>query len=180
MMLTSRELSTLKYVETCSDNVISPLQSINDDMHSLITYVVMPLFAFANAGITFGDVSIESMKGITSTIFLSLVFGKLIGIFSFTWISTKLGFLQMPRRMNTKNLLGISLLGGVGFTVSLFIANLSYADVPELGAQLLNEAKLGIITGSTFAGILGYAVLRYVLKEEVPETDEEIEKELDS
>ena len=67
----------------------------------------------------------------------------------------------MPDRMDNRGLFGMSMLGGIGFTVSLFLANLSYASVPEVGATLLNQAKMGIIGGSVFAGICGYLLLSY-------------------
>lgn len=163
-ILSNAELSVLKHIEATSDKAISPLQSLDDNLHPLVNYIVMPLFAFANASITFSDFSLETLEGVTLTIFISLVFGKLIGIFSFTWLAVKTGLLTMPERMNKRNLFGISLLGGIGFTVSLFIANLSYASLGENGNMLLNQAKLGIISGSIFAGICGYLVLNKVLK----------------
>lgn len=165
-MLSNAELSILKHIESASDKVISPLQSFEDNLHPLVNYIVMPLFAFANASINFSGFNLDSLQGVTTTLFLSLVFGKLIGIFSFTWLATKSGLLSMPERMNNQSLFGVALLGGIGFTVSLFIANLSYANIPEIGAELLNQAKLGIISGSVFAGICGYSVLKRVLKTE--------------
>ena len=75
----------------------------------------------------------------------------------------------MPQHMDNKGLLGVSTLGGIGFTVSLFIANLAYAGLPEIGATLLNQAKLGIISGSVFAGIVGYLLLsRFFPKDKNP------------
>ena len=162
-ILSNSELSILKHIESASDKVISPLQSMDDNLHPLINYIVMPLFAFANASISFEGSSFPTIEGVTLTIFLSLVFGKLIGIFTFTWLAVKTGYLSMPDRMDNKVLLGISMLGGIGFTVSLFIANLAYAGIPDVGATLLNEAKLGIISGSLFAGICGYFYLNHVL-----------------
>ncbi|KIO43278.1 MULTISPECIES: Na+/H+ antiporter NhaA [Sanguibacteroides] len=164
LILSNSELSILKSIESASDRVISPLQAMDDDLHSLINYVVMPLFAFANASISFEGLSLASLQGISITIFISLVLGKLIGIFSFTYLSVKTGWLSMPDRMHEGSLFGISMIGGIGFTVSLFIANLSYAGIPEIGATLLNQAKIGIIGGSLFAGLCGYLILRYVLE----------------
>lgn len=163
-ILTNSELSILKHIESASDKAISPLQSLDDNLRPLVNYVVMPLFAFANASINFDGFSLASIEGVTLTIFFALVFGKLIGIFTFTWLAIKSGFLSMPERMNNKILFGVSLLGGIGFTVSLFIANLSYANLPGIGSQLLNQAKLGIISGSVFAGICGFLILKRVLK----------------
>lgn len=163
-MLTNSELSILKHVESASDKVISPLQSLDDNLHPLVNFIVMPLFAFANASITFSNETLSSLEGVTLTVFLSLVLGKLIGIFSFTYLSVKSGLLRMPDNINNKALLGVSMLGGIGFTVSIFIANLAYSGLPETGVNLLNEAKLGIICGSLFAGICGYLILKSAYK----------------
>ena len=160
-ILSNSELSILQHVESVSDKVISPLQSMEDNLQSLVNYVIMPLFAFANASITFDHFGLDQIQGVTLTVFIALVLGKLIGIFSFTWLSVKSGLLKMPQYMDNKGLLGVSVLGGIGFTVSLFIANLSYAALPEIGATLLNQAKLGIISGSVFAGIVGYLLLSH-------------------
>lgn len=77
----------------------------------------------------------------------------------------------MPDHMNNKSLLGISMLGGIGFTVSLFIANLAYSGTPEIGTTLLNEAKIGIIGGSLLAGICGYFILNHVLRQTIEKND---------
>lgn len=169
LILSNSEVSILKHIESASDKVISPLQSLDDNLHPLINYIVMPLFAFANASISFQGFSLASIEGVTLTIFISLVIGKLIGIFSFTWLAVKTGLLSMPERMDNKSLLGIAMLGGIGFTVSLFIANLAYSGVPEVGATLLNQAKLGIIGGSLFAGVCGYFILKQVLPKKAKE-----------
>lgn len=166
IILSNSELSILKSIEAASDKVISPLQSMDDSLSSLVNYVVMPLFAFANASITFDGFTLASLQGVSLNIFLALVLGKLIGIFAFTYITVKTGLLSLPERMNTQSLWGVSMLGGIGFTVSLFIANLSYTGIPEVGSVLLNQAKIGIIGGSIFAGICGYIILNYVLKKQ--------------
>lgn len=159
IVLTNEQIATLKLVEHASDRVISPLQSLEDNLHGMVNFVILPLFAFANAGVVLsgggslvGDVSIAVAAG--------LLLGKFFGIFLFTWLAIKSRLVLMPSGMNWKNLAGVSLLGGVGFTVSLFIANLSFAgEYPEL----LNQAKLGVLSGTIIAGILGYIVLRIVL-----------------
>ncbi len=160
-ILSNSELSLLRHVESVSDKVISPLQSMDDNLHPLVDYIIMPLFAFANASISFEHFALKDIEGVTLTIFIALVFGKLIGIFSFSWLAIKSKLLNMPEHMNTKSLFGVSMLGGIGFTVSLFIANLSYAGLAEGGDILLNQAKLGIISGSVFSGITGYLLLKH-------------------
>ena len=159
IVLTNDQIKMLKKVEQASDYVISPLQSMENNLHGLVNFLILPLFAFANAGVVFsgggsviGDVSIAVAVG--------LLTGKFIGIFSFTWLTIKCRITPMPQGMNWKNLAGVSLLGGIGFTVSLFIANLSFAaNHPEM----LNEAKFGVLCGTIVAGILGYLVLHMVL-----------------
>lgn len=159
IVLSNEQIAMLKLVERASDRVISPLQSLEDNLHGMVNFVILPLFAFANAGVVFsgsgnivGDVSIA--------VAVSLLLGKFIGIFMFTWLAIKSGLTPMPPGMNWKNIAGVSLLGGIGFTVSLFIANLSFAgDYPEL----LNQAKFGVLFGTVVAGILGYIVLNAVL-----------------
>lgn len=166
-ILTNSELSILKHIESASDKAISPLQSFEDNLRPLVNYIVMPLFAFANASINFNGFNLSSIEGVTLTVFFALIVGKLTGIFTFTWLAVKTGLLTMPEHMNNKTLFGVSLLGGIGFTVSLFIANLSYSSLPGFGSQLLNQAKLGIISGSVFAGICGFFVLKKVLKQSI-------------
>ncbi|MCC8174001.1 MAG: Na+/H+ antiporter NhaA [Odoribacter sp.] len=166
-ILSNSELAVLKHIESSSDKAISPLQSLDDDLQPLVNYIIMPLFAFANANITFNGISVSELGGIPFVVFLSLVTGKLIGIYSFTYIAVKSGFLSLPDRMDFQRLFGLAFLGGVGFTVSLFIANLAYAGVPIIGSTLLNEAKLGIMVGSVFAGVCGYLYLNHILKKPV-------------
>lgn len=159
IVLTNEQIATLKRVERASDFVISPLQSLEDNLHGAINFVILPLFAFANAGVVFsgggnvvGDVSVAVATG--------LLAGKFIGIYLFTWLAIKSRIAVMPSGMNWKNIAGISLLGGIGFTVSLFIANLSFASgYPEL----LNQAKFGVLLGTVLSGLSGYLVLNAVL-----------------
>lgn len=159
IVLTNEQIAALKQVERASDFVISPLQSLEDNLHGMVNFLILPLFAFANAGVVFsgggnvvGDVSMAVAMG--------LLLGKFIGIYLFTWLTIKSGLASMPKGMNWKNIAGVSLLGGIGFTVSLFIANLSFAGgYPEL----LNQAKFGVLFGTVLAGGLGYIVLNAVL-----------------
>lgn len=159
IVLTKEQIAKLKRVERASDYVISPLQSLEDNLHGVVNFIILPLFAFANAGVVLG--SSENIIGnVSLAVTLGLLFGKFLGIYIFTWISIRLGMARMPKGMNWKNLIGISLLGGIGFTVSLFIANLSFA---EESPSLLNQAKFGVLLGTILSGLLGYIVLHKVL-----------------
>ncbi|MBR8708855.1 Na+/H+ antiporter NhaA [Bacteroides pyogenes] len=159
IVLTNEQIAKLKEVESASDRVISPLQSLEDNLHGAVNYFILPLFAFVNAGVVFGGG--DSLIGhVSMAVTLSLLLGKFIGIYLFTGLAIKLRVTTMPQGMNWTNLAGVSLLGGIGFTVSLFIANLSFGvDYPVL----LNQAKFGVLSGSILSGVLGYLLLRSVL-----------------
>lgn len=175
-ILTTKQLAILKNIESDSDKVISPLQDFEDNLHIIVNFIIMPVFAFANAGITFGHIETDLLSTVAISAASGLVIGKPIGIFLFTWLLIKLKIAPMPKNMTWKNLLGISVIGGIGFTVSLFIADLSYADLPGIGQSLLNQAKLGVILGSTISGIIGFILLNIILpkKKETPEKAIEI------
>ena len=163
IVLTKEQIAKLKRVERASDHVISPLQSLEDNLHGLVNFVILPLFAFANAGVVLG--SGDSLVGNVSTaVAVGLLVGKFLGILVFTWAAIKFGVARMPEGMNWKNLTGDSLLGGIGFTVSLFIANLSFA---ECHPELLNQAKFGVLLGTVLSGFLGYLVLNKVLPQKI-------------
>ena len=163
ILLTPNQIDVLKSIESASDKVISPLQFMEDRMHGMVNYVIMPLFAFANAGITLSGSSGEIAGLVTYAVVLGLVLGKFVGIYLFTWLAVRMRVTSLPQGMDWKNVAGVSLLGGIGFTVSLFIANLSFGLSDE---TLLNQAKLGVLIGTVLAGILGYIVLHFVLPRE--------------
>ncbi len=117
------------------------------------------MFAFANSGVALAGNS-EVLGDVSVAVAVGLLLGKFTGIFFFTWLSIKSRLVLMPAGMNWKNITGVSLLGGIGFTVSLFIANLSFASNHP---ALLNQAKFGVLLGTIIAGTLGYIVLNAVL-----------------
>ncbi len=140
------------------------LHDMEEDLHPLVNYLIIPLFAFANAGIILSGIKISTLfSGISLAIFVALAAGKFLGIFLFSWLIIKLKLVPMPQFSTWGSLASISMLGGIGFTVSLFIANLSFEDRGVEGDILLGQAKLGIIMGSLVAGVLGYVLLRLTL-----------------
>lgn len=164
-ILSKQQMDWLKQIESASDKVISPLQDLEDTLNPLVNYFVLPLFAFANAGIYFGGMHAgDVVSGVSLAIICGLVLGKFLGIFSFSWLTIKCKLAPMPSGGNWGRMAAVSMVGGIGFTVSLFIAGLSFD--PEHHALLLNEAKLGILVGSILAGILGYLMLRWTLPKE--------------
>lgn len=170
IMLSKEQLNCLKSIESASDKVISPLQDLEDTLHPVINYLIIPLFAFANAGIVLSGLELSSLfSGISLAIFLGLLLGKFLGIFLSAWIVIKLKIVSMPTHVTWKSLAAVSVLGGIGFTVSLFIANLSFGDMGPEGAVLLERAKLGIVAGSLASGIVGYFLLNLFLPKQVEE-----------
>lgn len=160
-ILSGQQMDWLKQIESASDKVISPLQELEDTLHPIVNHFIVPLFAFANAGIYLLDMDPASIfQGVSLSIIIALVVGKFVGIFSFSWLAVKLRLAPMPDLASWKMLAGVSLLGGIGFTVSLFIANLTFSTADPVQADLLNHSKLGIVVGSLMAGILGYLALK--------------------
>lgn len=163
-ILSKEQMDWLKQVESASDKVISPLQDMEDSLHPIVNYIIIPLFAFANAGIFLLDMDPTSIfEGVSLAVMCGLIIGKLSGIFIFSWIAIKLKLAPMPDGSNWKMLASIAMLGGIGFTVSLFIANLSFGAMGEEGNELLNHAKLGIVIGSLLSGVFGYILLHRTL-----------------
>ena len=171
-ILSNDQMNWLKEVESSSDKVISPLQQLEDTLHPMVNFFIVPLFAFANAGIfLLGLDPMSICEGVSLAIICGLVFGKFLGIFSFSWLTIKLKLAPMPARANWHQMASVSMLGGIGFTVSLFIATLSFG-TPEQ-ADLLNHAKLGIVVGSILSGIIGFIWLHKTLPPESEISDEE-------
>ncbi|KFA95453.1 MULTISPECIES: Na+/H+ antiporter NhaA [Vibrio] len=146
----------------------SPLKHIEHALHPYVAFLILPIFAFANAGISLEGVS---MSGLTSMlplgIALGLLVGKPLGIFSFSWLAVKLGVAKLPDGVDFKQVFAVSVLCGIGFTMSIFISSLAFTGVsPEFDTY----ARLGILMGSTTAAVLGYILLNFSLpKEEAPE-----------
>ena len=137
------------------------MQTLEHALKPLVDYFILPLFAFVNAGVSFGNISTDMLLGLPLAIFMGLFLGKTVGISLFTYIAIRVKLCDWPEGMNLPRLISLSVLGGIGFTVSLFIANLAY-DAPDM-AQLLNEAKLGIFAGTIISGVVGYALLHRFL-----------------
>lgn len=166
-ILNKAQMNWLKEIESASDKVISPLQELEDSLHPVVNYFIVPLFAFANAGIFLLDTDPATIiEGISLAIICGLVFGKFLGIFIFSWITVKLKLAPMPANASWAMLASVAMLGGIGFTVSLFIATLSFGS-PE-SIDLLNHAKLGIVIGSLLSGFIGFALLHKTLPRRQP------------
>ena len=133
----------------------SPLHSLENGLTPYVLYLIIPIFAFANAGVvlkgmTFNDLLAPLPLGIA----LGLIVGKQVGVFGLTMLMVKTGIAKMPHGATALHIYGISCLAGVGFTMSLFIGGLSFAD-----AEMMNQVRLGVLSGSIVSGILGYSAL---------------------
>ncbi|MDX8406491.1 MAG: Na+/H+ antiporter NhaA [Mariprofundus sp.] len=140
----------------------SPLKEIEHDLHGMVAFFVLPVFAFANAGLNLSGVGSEQMlHSVPLGIALGLFAGKQAGIFGLCWLAIKLNFTSLPKGMSWLSLYGTAVLCGVGFTMSLFIGSLAFE---ESGVNHLFDERLGIILGSLASGLLGYIVLRASLR----------------
>ena len=160
VILENDQIHTLKSIESAADKLISPLQDFEDHLHPAINNVVIPLFAFANAGIDLSLMCVgDIISGVGLAVLLGLVVGKFAGIFSFSWIAVRSGIVTLPVNSNWKSFASVCMICGIGFTVSMFIADLSYLSTGEEGTMLLNQAKLGVLSGSLISAILGCVLL---------------------
>lgn len=142
----------------------SPLKTIEQDLHWAVAFFVLPVFAFANAGIDMGGIGFDQLlHKVPVGIALGLFVGKPVGIFGLCWLSVKLNFTKLPPGMNWPGLFGVSALCGIGFTMSLFIGSLAFG---ETGSNLLFDERLGIILGSVASGVAGYFILNFGLPSE--------------
>ncbi len=142
--------------ERASKDVGSSLQRLEHSIHPWVAFGIMPLFALANAGVVLDAGIIQNIfEPVAFGIILGLVVGKPLGIFLFTWLSIKLGIGHMPPGVGWFHILGVSLLAGVGFTMSLFIADLAFVSI-----EYSSQSKIAILLGSLIAGSAGYFLLR--------------------
>ncbi|MCU0331937.1 MAG: Na+/H+ antiporter NhaA [Ignavibacteriaceae bacterium] len=144
-------------IEASCEKVLTPLQRFEHGLHPWVAFFIIPIFALANAGVTIADLDILSalLSPISLGIILGLFIGKQMGIFVFSFLAVKLKFATLPEGVNWKNLYGAAILAGIGFTMSLFIASLAFAD-----PALLDLAKIGILSGSLLSGIAGFMILK--------------------
>ncbi|UTT84574.1 Na+/H+ antiporter NhaA [Vibrio pelagius] len=135
----------------------SPLKHLEHALHPYVAFAILPIFAFANAGISLEGISISNLTGMLPLgIALGLLIGKPLGIFLFSWGAVKTGVAKLPEGVNFMNIFAVSVLCGIGFTMSIFISSLAFGST---NADFDTLARLGILMGSTTAAILGYVLL---------------------
>lgn len=159
-ILTDEErLNIVFEIEKRCEKVLTPLQRLENSLHPWVTFFIIPIFALANAGVELsGNIAGNIFNPISVGIFLGLFLGKQIGIFLFSYLAIKLNLAAPLENVNYTKLYGAGILCGIGFTMSLFIANLAFESV-----ELLNVAKIGILSASLVSGLVGYLITRFGL-----------------
>ncbi len=141
---------------------MSTRQVIHKQLYIWVSYVILPIFALTNAGVSLAGITLSQLyQPVTLGIALGLIIGKQFGVFSFAWLSVKLKIASLPRDIPWSHLYGMSILCGIGFTMSIFIGNLSYNN---MDLSYMHSNKLGVLIGSTFSAMYGYLFLRYVTR----------------
>jgi NhaA family Na+:H+ antiporter len=156
ILVNKEQQKTMEALEKTSKLRQTPLQRLEHLLHPWVTFLVMPLFALANAGVSIGGGIVETFRSpLTLGIVLGLVLGKQIGITLFSWIAVRTNLATLPSGVNWQQIYGVGWLAGIGFTMSLFIAGLAFED-----STLVDKAKLGILAGSLISGIGGWIILK--------------------
>lgn len=133
----------------------SPLQNLERSLHGWVAYLIIPIFALANAGVLI-DSSMDLETGLVINIIICLILGKGIGVTSAVMLAKKFKIIDIPSEINLKHILGVSFLAGIGFTMAIFVASLAFASRPDF----IDSAKVGILIGSFISAIIGYIILR--------------------
>ena len=147
----------LKASPGAPDDKASPLHTLEHALHPWVAFLIIPIFGFANAGVSFAGISPSVMlEPVPLGIALGLFLGKQLGVFGFAWASIRIGLADLPANASWSQLYGVSILCGIGFTMSLFIGLLAF----PTSQALQDETKIGVLTGSLIAGMIGWLVLR--------------------
>ncbi|HEX5002973.1 MAG TPA: Na+/H+ antiporter NhaA [Bacteroidia bacterium] len=159
-LVTSEQLHIVEDIVVATKDALTPLQRLEHAMHPIVAFVVMPVFALANAGATFQGPLFDNLSSPVSLgILLGLYIGKSAGIFGAVFLAVKTGITSLPDNTTWKQFAGLSFLGGIGFTMSLFITSLAFKDPIQI-----ENAKISILFASVLAGITGYILLRLSTK----------------
>lgn len=155
-ILSNEQIKNIDDLEDWTEKYQSPLQHLEHKLHSWVAYFIIPVFALANAGVVIsGDITLET--ALIINIVIALIFGKSIGISGIVLLAKKLKLIEVPQDINNRQIIGVSFLAGIGFTMAIFIASLAFAKSP----QYIDSAKIGILVGSLISALLGYFILRF-------------------
>lgn len=157
-----KQKAILQNVKDRIDSVSSPALKLEHDLHLPVSLLVIPLFALANAGIAidFSSISHTILQPISVGIIAGLILGKVLGIAGVAWLAIKLGIAKLPDNSTMSQIFGVAFLGGIGFTMSIFVADLAFIG----NEDMIFQAKVGILFASLVSGLFGYLWLRYIAK----------------
>ena len=164
-ILSKDQIKHIDMLEDWTQKYQSPLQYLEHKLHDWVAFVIIPLFALANAGVAFNSAN-SLDEALIITLMLCLILGNSIGISSVVLLAKKLKITQIPKDINNRHIIGVSFLAGIGFTMSIFIASLAFKN----DQAYVDSAKIGILLGSVISAIIGYLILRYnSTKQEIKE-----------
>jgi len=160
--MNERQKAILLKLQSNINDISTPAARLEKDLHLPVALIVIPLFALANAGIAmdFSSISTTIMTPVSMGIIAGLILGKVLGIFGVAWLAIKLKLADLPKGSSMNQIFGVAFLGGIGFTMSIFVADLAFIG----NSELIFQAKVGILAASLFAGLFGYSWLRFVAK----------------
>lgn len=157
-LTTPQQHKTIEQIKELSLAAETPLQKIEYGLHPWVAFVIMPLFALANSGMIIGaDFFTALLNPVSIGVTVGLIAGKFIGILLFTWVMVKFKIAKLPQQSNWSHIIGVAMLAGVGFTMSLFISNLAFTE-----ATMIDQAKYGILLASVIAGVSGTLFLKRI------------------
>jgi len=164
-MMSEQQKAILLNIKDNIDAVGTPSSRLEHNLHLPVALLIIPLFALANAGISIDFDSIGAIitKPVSIGIIMGLIVGKVIGIFGISWLAIKLKIANLPYGSSMSQIFGVAFLGGIGFTMSIFVADLAFLKTPEF----IFQAKVGILTASLFTGLFGFIWLRYIAKKNI-------------
>ncbi|EDM22963.1 Na+/H+ antiporter NhaA [Caminibacter mediatlanticus] len=160
--MSDKQISILFKIQKYIDSVIPPAEKLEHILQMPVSLIVIPLFALANAGVVISSESIMSVfsNNVSLGIILGLVVGKVVGIFGVSFVAIKLRVASLPKGSSFSQLFGVAFLGGIGFTMSIFITELAFYG----NMEMISQAKMAILLASLFAGLFGFLWLRFVTK----------------
>jgi NhaA family Na+:H+ antiporter len=165
-ILSKEQIEEIDDLEDWTNEYQSPLQHLEHKLHGWVAYFIIPIFALANAGVLISsDVKLDT--ALIQNIVICLVLGNSVGISSIVFIAKKLKLVEIPEDINNQQIIGVSFLAGIGFTMAIFIASLAFENSP----MYIDSAKVGILIGSLISAVIGYLILRFNKKKKSITTD---------
>ncbi|MEH6681804.1 MAG: Na+/H+ antiporter NhaA [Sediminicola sp.] len=162
--VTPGQLHVLQDIRNYSKMALTPLQRLEHGLHPLVAFIIMPIFALSNAGVSINSEFWEQLKSpVTYGVMGGLILGKVIGVLGFVYLMIKLKWAQLPLGMNNLHMVGVSFLAAIGFTMSLFISELAFEN-----EMLVAQAKIGILLASILASFIGFHIIRIAGKKSIP------------